>query len=393
MKTRILYIETGSPSSSGAYGGSINSIIQLIQKIDRSKYEIYFYLEYAIPNLIKYFNDNNIKVYSSKTLDYSNDLDYKLKSNLPKIFKKNFIYNYLSFLKKKSKVNVLLNIIKNNNINIVHGNDRFSANINAIIASKILNISYVQHQRKFEENIPFYLKKYIDYPKPYIAISNSICIDLKNKLKLKSNSIKTIHNWINVSNNIKYNNARTDLNAFKFLWVGRIIPWKGIDVLINLSIVLRQKDFKNFKFHVFGDFDNEIYKLDIFNIIQKNDLESFFVFHGYKSHDAIFDNYYDLFIHTSKMPEPFGRTIIENMYQGNPVFATRMGGVIDIVKNNFNGFTYDVNDIDNLSKIILELINDNDFKQKIISNGKLNVEKYFSGNLQIEQINSIYEKV
>ena len=116
MKTRILYIETGRPSSTGAYGGSINSIIQLIQKIDRSKYEIYFYLEYRVPSLIKYFNDNNIKVYSNKTLDYANDIDYKLKSNLPQFIKKNFIYNYLSFLKKKSKVNVLLSIIKNNNI-------------------------------------------------------------------------------------------------------------------------------------------------------------------------------------------------------------------------------------------------------------------------------------
>ena len=393
MKTRILYIETGRPSSTGAFGGSINSIIQLIQKIDRSKYEIYFYLEYGVPSLIKYFNDNNIKVYSNKTLDYANDIDYKLKSNLPQFIKKNFIYNYLSFLKKKSKDNVLLSIIKNNNINIVHGNDRFSANINAIIVSKTLNISYIQHQRKFEGNIPFYLKKYINYPKLYIAISNSIYIDLKNRLNLESNSINTIHNWINFSNNIKYSNKKTDLNTFKFLWVGRIIPWKGIDVLINLSIILRQKDFTNFKFHIFGDFDNEIYKREIFNIIQSNNLKSFFVFHGYKSHDAIFDNFYDLFIHTSKMPEPFGRTIIENMYQGNPVFATEMGGVIDIVKNNFNGFTYDVNDIDNLSNIILELIYNNDLKQKIISNGELTVRKYFSGNLQIDKINSIYDKL
>tara|TARA_Y100000746_G_scaffold232671_1_gene250503 strand:- start:2291 stop:3433 length:1143 start_codon:yes stop_codon:yes gene_type:complete len=377
----------------GAYGGSINSIIQLIQKIDRSKYEIYFYLEYAIPSLIKYFNDNDVIVFSSKTLDYSHNLDFRLKSKLPKIFKKNFIYNYLSFLKKKSKVNVLLEMIKKNNINIVHGNDRFLTNINAIIASKKLNIPYVQHQRKFEENIPFYLEKYIDYPNFYIAISNSIYLDLKNKLRLKSNKIKIIHNWINSESNIKYNNHKTNLDFFKFLWVGRIIAWKGIDVLINLSVKLRNKNFTNFKFYIFGDFDNEIYKREIYSLIQKNDLESFFVFLGNKSHDIIFDNYYDLFIHTSKMPEPFGRTIIENMYQGNPVFATEMGGVTDIVENNYNGFTYDINDIDNLSNIILDFIHNDDLKQKIISNAEFTVEKFFSGNLQIEQINSVYEKL
>ena len=93
------------------------------------------------------------------------------------------------------------------------------------------------------------------------------------------------------------------------------------------------------------------------------------------------------------MPEPFGRTIIENMYQGNPVFATEMGGVTDIVENNYNGFTYDINDIDNLSNIILDFIHNDDLKQKIISNAEFTVEKFFSGNLQIEQINSVYEKL
>ena len=97
--------------------------------------------------------------------------------------------------------------------------------------------------------------------------------------------------------------------------------------------------------------------------------------------------------HTSKKPEPFGRTIIENMYQGIPVLATEMGGVTDIVKNNFNGFTYDFNDLENLSNIVLKLIYNNDLKQKIISNAESTVENHFSGAIQINQINSIYDKL
>jgi glycosyltransferase involved in cell wall biosynthesis len=393
LKTRILYVETGRPSKNGAYGGSVNSIIQLIEKIDKSKFEIYFYLEYAIPNLIKYFNENNVVVFSSQKLDYSNDINYKLKTNLPSFLKQNFIYSYVSYLKKKRKIDILLEIIKNNKINIVHGNDRFTANINAIIASIKLNIPFIQHQRKFEKKIPFYLNKYINYPITYIAISNAINDDLKSKLNVKSQKIKTIHNWINFSNNVKFKVEKTNLDAFKFLWVGRIIPWKGIDILVKLAVILKQKKIKSFKFEVFGDFDDNSYKQDILNLIQNNNLQSFFVFHGYQSHANIFNNHYDLFIHTSKKPEPFGRTIIENMYQGIPVLATEMGGVTDIVKNNFNGFTYDFNDLENLSNIILKLIYNNDLKQKIISNAESTVENHFSGAIQINQINSIYDKL
>ena len=41
--------------------------------------------------------------------------------------------------------------------------------------------------------------------------------------------------------------------------------------------------------------------------------------------------------------EGFGIVFLEAMYRKNIVFASKHGGITDIVKNNFNGFLFDVN--------------------------------------------------
>ena len=95
----------------------------------------------------------------------------------------------------------------------------------------------------------------------------------------------------------------------------------------------------------------------IFNTISKYNLNNYFIFNVFDSLKNIFSENYFCLIHTSKQPEPFGRTIIESMIHKIPVIATNAGGVPDIIKDNFNGFLYDPENIEQLIKKINLLTN------------------------------------
>ena len=388
MKKKILFVETGKPTNSGAYGGSIKSVIQLIEKIDKSKYEVFFQLDYFLEDVVSILKRKNVTVFYKWNLKNGSDKNHTLKKFVPKFIKKSTIYSLISFYKNNNYVNELVKIINDYRIDIVHGNDRFSANINVIRASKITGVKYIQHQRKFENFIPFHYKKYLKYPYKYVAISNAIKNNLLDIEGLKKNKIELIHNWINTSTNKIYFTNKNSV-FFNFLWIGRLVKWKGIEITIKMAYELKRKRFKEFRIHVYGDFKNSTYKKNIFKQIQANNLNDVFIFHGFSDHKNIFKNPYDIYIHTSTSPEPFGRTIIENMFQGIPVIATNMGGVKDIIIDNYNGYLFDPKNIDELLKKI-NLLDNNKCSTQVVKNARKTVENFFSGKLQSKMINKIY---
>ena len=135
MKKKILFVETGKPTNSGAYGGSIKSVIQLIEKIDKSKYEVFFQLDYFLEDVVSILKRKNVTVFYKWNLKNGSDKNYTLKKFVPKFIKKSIMYSLISFYKNNNYVNELVKIINDHRIDIVHGNDRFSANINVIRAS------------------------------------------------------------------------------------------------------------------------------------------------------------------------------------------------------------------------------------------------------------------
>ena len=52
---------------------------------------------------------------------------------------------------------------------------------------------------------------------------------------------KLIHNWINTET-LNNNDRFFDGKIFKILWIGRILPWKGLDILIEIARELKFND-------------------------------------------------------------------------------------------------------------------------------------------------------
>ena len=251
-KKNLLFIDNSRPVSNGSFGGSINSMIQLIARLDKNRYNIHMLLYYKFPILENQLKSLEIiTIYRNNSLlSRGNKVKKKIRNILP-------FYSDLFIIKNFKQIDYLSSIIKKYKINIVHANNRINANILCLLAAKRCAVPYIQHQRVFESKLSLTAKINKNYPAFYFSISNSIKDNIHEIVNVSEKKIKLIHNWINPDFLIKSNEGDNN-SIFKILWIGRILPWKGLDILIQIANELKNNNFGDFEIDIFGDFGEYI---------------------------------------------------------------------------------------------------------------------------------------
>ncbi len=82
---------------------------------------------------------------------------------------------------------------------------------------------------------------------------------------------------------------------------------------------------------------------------------------------------FDIFVHPGEY-ETFGQAIQEAEASGLPVIAPRVGGPIDLVTDQVNGYLYTPGDLDQLRAYTLELVNDKGKREEFGRQGRLRAE-------------------
>ena len=77
----------------------------------------------------------------------------------------------------------------------------------------------------------------------------------------------------------------------------------------------------------------------------------------------------DILVIASQKYESFGYTAIEAMSFKKPVICSKIGGLKEIVENNYNGLLVEPNSENDLANAILSLINDENKIEKLGING------------------------
>lgn len=106
-------------------------------------------------------------------------------------------------------------------------------------------------------------------------------------------------------------------------------------------------------------------------------------------------NYYnclDLYLIASRT-EGGPKSILESWACGVPFVSTRMGMAPDIVEDNENGVLVDVGDVDNLVVASKKILNDSNFRNRLINNGLKEVEDYNGDKIAKGYYNKIYSKL
>lgn len=131
----------------------------------------------------------------------------------------------------------------------------------------------------------------------------------------------------------------------RFLYIGRLSKVKNLETLIKVF-----NDLPNHHFTIVGDGEEKEYLQFIANknIIFKPSIENT------KLQAEFLNN--DIFILPS-ISEPWGLVVEEALYFGLPVIVSKNCGSVELIKNGFNGFIVEPQDVEDI-RIVISSIDD-----------------------------------
>ncbi len=160
------------------------------------------------------------------------------------------------------------------------------------------------------------------------------------------------------------------------LFVGRIEPLKGLDVLIEAFRIMHQNDRSReypFCLAVIGgeaedkpETDENLELSRIKALTEKAGLHDFVTFLGRKSQDSL--PYYYSAAEAVVVPsqyESFGMVALEAMACGTPVVASQVGGLAYLVQDGVTGFTVPVDEPVELARKLTSLLVDADLRSRL----------------------------
>jgi len=220
----------------------------------------------------------------------------------------------------------------------------------------------------------------------FIAVS-SFVKNILTKRGFSNKKITVIHNWVDTS--VFKQNYFLKNKENTALFVGKLIKIKGIEFLVK-AVPEIVKEVPDFKLRVAGD-GPLFYSL--LKYVKNKNLMRNVVFLGKIPFTQLQKEYEyaKIFVFPSICPEPCPTTIIEAMASGLPIIASNVGGVPELIVDNFNGKLVQRMDSQALSENIIRLLQDEELSLRYRVNS-LKLVKKFDIKMQINKVLKLYEK-
>ena len=169
--------------------------------------------------------------------------------------------------------------------------------------------------------------------------------------------------------------------------IARLSPEKNHKCFLKAAVQVK-KSFPGTKFLIVGEgpLKGELEKLT-----KHLELEKEVVFMGFQENTYQVLRDMDILVLPS-VRETFGIVLIEAMAMAKPVIATKVGGILDVVKENETGLLVSPGDITELSQAIETLLKDRELSKKLGIQGRQSVEAKFNLDITIGQIEELYKK-
>jgi len=178
----------------------------------------------------------------------------------------------------------------------------------------------------------------------------------------------------NINQNIHNIKNPFDKKSINVVAAGRVTYQKGFDILIK-SFQNVVKENKFYKLHIIGQGEGvELSTLK--KLVNDLNLEEHVFFLGYQSNPYKYFYFSDLYVLSSRW-EGLPNTILENLYLKKPIISTTcIPYISSLVQDGQNGFLVDVEDINGLSKAILNYKNLS-LKFSKFSDPKIEINNFF----------------
>jgi len=173
---------------------------------------------------------------------------------------------------------------------------------------------------------------------------------------------------------------------YLLLIVARLHPEKGHHYLFEAMAEVRKRVSRNVRLLVAGAGSFErAYRSEV-RALGCDDVVSFL---GFRKDSADLMAAADLVILPS-LAEAFGLALTESLYIGTPVVATRVGGIPEIVEDGVDGMLVPPADSKALADAIVELLNENEKRERMAGAGREKVMTRFRFQEMVRSYESLY---
>lgn len=284
----------------------------------------------------------------------------------------------------------LVEIIKKENIDIVHARSRVPAWI-GFFAARSTKATFITTCHGYYSRHIF--SRVMGWGKLIIVPSRVIGRHMIEDFKVPYERIIKIERSVDLDN-FKFNYPRNkNHDNFNIGLIGRVTPIKGHICFIEAVSEL-VKEIPNLKAYIVGSVQegHEDYYAQLDMLVKKLALTKCIEFTGRKNNIALVLNNLDLLVLPSIGQESFGRVIIEAQAVGVPVVASRIGGIVDIIDNNQTGLLFTPGDSKELAKKIITIYKNKDLRDRFILNAREKIEKNYNLDRFGSQTVDVYMK-
>ncbi|MDO8601159.1 MAG: glycosyltransferase family 4 protein [bacterium] len=273
-------------------------------------------------------------------------------------------------------------LILSKKINLLHCQG-FLGSCMGYCLSKITGIPYIATVQRLEGKSFF---KKIVYRNAKVCIAASSAIK-KYFEEIGCSNIEVIPNGVDLKrfNNLK----RRPGDGFIVMTVARLEKVKGIDYLIRAFARPGLLGRPGLKLFVIGDGSE---RKNLENLTKELGLGESVKFVGQILPEGIpeYLAMADCFVLPS-LKEGFGIAILEAMAASVPVVATRVGGILDIIKDGETGILVEPKDPESIAQAIYKIYSQPDFARHCVNNAMAGLARYDWGNIA-DEVYKIYQK-
>lgn len=286
----------------------------------------------------------------------------------------------------------ILKIVRKEKIDIIHTHHRMAALYGWFIKKIFSHIKlvYTAHNVFYNRKV---LTKISLMNSNIVAVGESVKKNLIDIFGINEKRITTIYNAVQIEEvkEENYNQVLKDLkvkNCKLVGIIGRLSEQKGVDIFLH-TIAELHKEMPNLKGIVIGTGeDAEMLQ----RLAKELSIEKDIIFLGYQEHITALIEQLDLVVMPSRW-EGFPLTPIEVFAMKKTIVASNIEGINEIVKNNNNGILCKKDDVQAFSEAIKKLLNENDEKIRLETNGNEYYEGHFNYAGFIKSYQSLYKRV
>ena len=273
-------------------------------------------------------------------------------------------------------------IIKNNEITIVHTHHRMAAfyiRLLKLFNSRLTHV-YTAHN-VFKDKLPLY--RFALGNAKSVAVGEAVNKNLKEDVGITDSSV--IYNGVILKETNDQVDEIISYSGIKLGCIARLSEQKGLTYLIEAMSLLTVKDIRLFIVGE-GELRNELE-----NKVEELHLQDSVTFLGYRKDIVECINSFDFCVLPSVF-EGFGLVAIEAFMNSKTLVATDIPGLNEVVTNK-NGILVPAKDPAALASAIDKLATDATLRQELSSQAKKDYENRFSYPMFLENYRALYREI